>query len=473
MTVDPFDPATRLVRLLRERRIGALELLDQMIERVLRLDGPLNAVVVRDFERARERARGLDSTTGPVGPLHGLPMTVKESFDIVGLPTTLGFPERARYKIAESALAIERLEAAGAVIFGKTNVPTALADWQSANALYGTTCNPWNLELTAGGSSGGSAAALAAGLTPLELGSDIGGSIRQPAHACGVFGHKSTYGLVPRRAAPGRLPFAVDIAVSGPLARTAADLDLALDVLAGPDPALTRARLSLPPGPVTLSGLKVAIWAEDGASPTDGQITQAILDLVPRLEAKGAIVDVRARPAFDPAFAMALYLMLLTQPLTIGVEPEIAAAKAAEFKDLFARFPIDQSPVGLSHQAWLKLDAQRSDLTRRYAAFFADWDVLLCPAFSIPAHRHLTGEQKDWHLDVGGQLIDYGELLFWPGIIGAFGLPATVVPLGITRDNQPFGLQIVGPLHGDRITIAVAGLLEAMGLTFQRPTGYG
>lgn len=472
MTIGPFDPATRLVRLLKDRRIGALELLDHMIERVSRLDGPINAVVVRDFDRARERARKLDAGTETVGPLHGLPMTVKESFDIVGLPSTWGFPERLGHKVTASALAVERLEAAGAVIFGKTNVPKALADWQSFNEIYGTTRNPWNLELTPGGSSGGSAAALAAGLTPLELGSDIGGSIRQPAHACGLFGHKSTHGLVPRRPAPGGLPFAVDIAVSGPLARTAADLDLALDVLAGPDPALSRARLSLPPGPATLAGLKVAVWAEDDASPTDARITKAILDLVPRLEQSGAIVDVRARPAFDPAFAMALYLMLLVQPLTIGVEPEVAAGMAAGFSELFERFAIDASPVGLSHQAWLKLDAQRSDLLRRYAAFFADWDVILCPAFSIPAHRHLTGEQKDWRITIDGQEINYGELLFWPGIVGAFGLPATVAPLGITADRQPFGVQIVGPLHGDRITIAVAGLLEAMGLTFQRPPGY-
>ena len=232
-----FESATSLAARLRERRIGCLELLDHFIARVERFNPDLNAIVVFDFERARERAREADAALarGEVwGPLHGLPMTVKDSYDVAGLPTTWGVPELRDNVPATNAVAVERLLAAGAVIFGKTNIPYNLADFQSYNDIYGTTNNPWDLALVPGGSSGGAAAALAAGLTGLEAGSDIGGSIRNPAHYCGVYGHKATWGVLPLRghAKPGVLA-PTDISVIGPLARDAGDLALALDVMAG------------------------------------------------------------------------------------------------------------------------------------------------------------------------------------------------------------------------------------------------
>jgi amidase len=205
--MDPtFLPATALSDLVRSRKLGALELLDHYIARTERLDSRINAVVVRDFERARARARELDSQTDKTAPLFGVPMTVKESFDVAGLPTTRGHAELKSRPIGISTIAVRRLEAAGAVVFGKTNVPVDLADWQSYNPVYGTTSNPWNTDHTPGGSSGGSAAALAAGLTGLEIGTDIGGSIRVPAHFCGVFGHKPTYALVPNYGDPALRP---------------------------------------------------------------------------------------------------------------------------------------------------------------------------------------------------------------------------------------------------------------------------
>jgi amidase len=193
-----FDSASHLAALVRRRQVGCLELLDYFIERVERLDGRLNAVVVRDFDRARERARALDNAA-PTGPLHGLPMTVKEAFDVAGLPTTWGLPPFRDNLATADSLTVARLKAAGAVIFGKTNVPRGLADWQSYNDIYGATGNPWDPARSPGGSSGGAAAALASGLTGLEMGSDTGGSIRVPAHFCGVFCHKPTWGLLPLR----------------------------------------------------------------------------------------------------------------------------------------------------------------------------------------------------------------------------------------------------------------------------------
>ena len=240
--MDPtFLPAWRLAELIRGGAISCLELLDHYIARIERLDGRTNAVVVRDFDRARERARTLDAQRrdGRAAPLFGVPMTVKESFNLAGLPTTWGYEEQRNSAAHEDALAVQRLTAAGAVVFGKTNVPVSLADWQSFNPVYGATSNPWNLAHTPGGSSGGSAAAMAAGFSALELGSDIGGSIRVPAHYCGVFGHKPSWGLCSGRG-QSLAPVAsvTDIAVIGPLARSAMDLSLALDVIAGADPLL-------------------------------------------------------------------------------------------------------------------------------------------------------------------------------------------------------------------------------------------
>ncbi len=229
--MDPtFLPAWRLAELTRTGKIGCVELLDHAISRVERLDGRINAVVVRDFERARRRARALDQADrAEAGPLFGVPMTVKESFDLAGLPTTWGYEERREHRAEEDAVAVQRIEAAGAVVFGKTNVPVSLADWQSYNPVYGATSNPWDTSRTPGGSSGGSAAAVAAGLSGLEIGSDIGGSIRVPAHFCGIFGHKPTWGLCPGRGQSlVKTAAATDIAVIGPLARSARDLALAL-----------------------------------------------------------------------------------------------------------------------------------------------------------------------------------------------------------------------------------------------------
>ena len=215
-----FQSAASLAAGLRERRIGCLELLDHFIARVERFNPDLNAIVVFDFERARERAREADAALArgeTWGPLHGLPMTVKDSYDVAGLPTTWGVPELRDNIATSNAVAVDRLLAAGAVIFGKTNIPFNLADFQSYNDIYGTTNNPWDLALVPGGSSGGAAAALAAGLTGLEAGSDIGGSIRNPAHYCGVYGHKPTWGVLPLRghAKPGVLA-PTDISVVGP-----------------------------------------------------------------------------------------------------------------------------------------------------------------------------------------------------------------------------------------------------------------
>jgi amidase len=472
-----FAPATTLADLVRTRAVGCLELLDHFIGRVERLDGPINAVVVRDFDRARARARDLDNQT-PTGPLYGVPMTVKESFNVAGLPTTWGAVEFRDNVATQNALAVDRLLGAGAVIFGKTNIPRLLGEWQSFNDIYGRTSNPWNLATTPGGSSGGAAAALAAGMTGLEAGSDIGGSIRQPAHACGLFGHKPTHGLLPLYGhALVENAGGTDISVIGPLARSASDLTLALDVMAGPDSAETALHLSLPgPKATTLRGLRIAVWAEQPGQATDPAITASLLDLAAMLERGGAIVDRTARPAFDPVEAYELSLALLFAALSVRADE---AALAAYRTAAAARSPDDRSAdavmlraVDMSHSRWLQLNERRHRLRRAWGAFFQEWDVLLCPVLGSATWAHMNqGTVADRRLTVGGVTIPYNNLLFWPIIIGAYHLPASVAPLGQTADGLPFGVQIAGPLFGDRTTIAVAALLEQSWRGFTPPPG--
>ena len=469
-----FASATELAAAIARREIGALEALEMYIARVETVDGALNAVVVRDDARARARARAIDAGSAGGGPLRGVPMTVKESFDVAGLPTTFGLPEYARNVRARSAVAVERLEAAGAVVFGKTNVPRLLLDWQSFNAVYGTTANPWDTARTPGGSSGGAAAARAAGLTGLEIGSDIGGSIRVPAHMSGVFGHKPTWGLLPmigHSLAGAVAP--TDISVIGPLARSVRDLQVSLDVLAGPDPADGAQRVVLPPPRATsFAGLRVAVWADDPVSPTDPQITAGLHELAVFLARRGAVVR-HTRPPIDVAEAYDLFLKLIACALAPRFTPEQlaeAAARAAAAPDAPNPDAVMDRSYGLLHREWLPLNERRHVIRRIWQAFFADFDVLLCPPFGTAALPHdTTTPQRERRVVVNGRTIAYNGLGFWAGTIGAYGLPATVAPLGQTRQNVPIGVQIVGPAYADLQTLACAALLEREWRAFTPP----
>lgn len=480
MNEPGFASARKLARMVHDGDIGCLELLDHFIARVERLDPRVNAVVVRDFERARETARSLDrKRRRGDGVLYGVPITVKESFRVSGLPTSWGFPEYRDNIATEDALAVQRLRAAGAVIFGKTNVPRALGDWQSFNEVYGTTNNPWDVARTPGGSSGGGAAALAAGLTGLECGSDIGGSIRQPAHVCGLFGHKPTWGLLPTygHTLLGGAAMA-DISCIGPLARSAGDLALALDLLGRPDEAETDLSLNLPlPRSKTLKGLRVALWAEQPGHATDREITERLHELGGFLSRAGVELSDSARPEIEPMEAFEVYLCLLCAVLgSRANEQELKSwAKRAEALEADDRTATATMARGMmpAHRDWLIANEKRHRMRRAWGAFFRDWDVLLCPVIDTPALPHMQeGESRDWHVPINGVDIAYNELLFWPGIIGAVHLPATIAPLGRTQSGLPIGVQIVGPLYGDRTTIRVARLLEREWEKFSPPPAW-
>jgi amidase len=472
-----FSPAWKLAELTRAGKISCLELLDHCIARVERLDGKIGAIVVRDFERARARARALDENCeAKSAPLFGVPMTIKESFDLKGQPTTWGYAERSGHRAEHDALAIQRIEAAGAIVFGKTNVPVALGDWQAYNPVYGTTVNPWDPTRTPGGSSGGGAAAVAAGFSGLEIGTDIGGSIRVPAHFCGIFGHKPTWGLCPMRGhSMMNAVAAVDITVLGPLARSAHDLRLALDALAGPDPADTRLTFNLPePRATRLRDLRIAVWSQEPGQATSSDTIAAIDGLAAQLECEGAMVSRNVRPDFDPAEAYRLYVALLEAALSArDSEQELArkrSAKAQLQHDDMRTHSISLRATDMEHREWLRLNEWRHKIRRAWAAFFEQWDVLLCPTFAVPALPHIQ-EGATWERSyaVNGRRIDYNDMLFWPGITCGYYLPASVAPIGTSSEGLPIGVQIVGPLYGDRTTIQVAELIERAGHGFIAP----
>ena len=483
MAATAFWPARRLVSAIRRRKISAVELLELYLERVANHNPALNAIVVTDLEGARGRAKAADAALArgeTWGPLHGLPMTVKESYDMVGTPTTGGIPRLRDNYPQRNALAVERFLGAGAVIFGKTNVPIYLSDWQSFNAIYGTTNNPWDLTRAPGGSSGGSAAALAAGLTALEAGSDIGASIRNPAHYCGVYGHKPTYGVVSPRgqALPGNVAPS-DISVVGPMARSAADLDLALGIMAGPDDIDARGwRLRLPPArKKAIAEFKVALMLDEPSARVDRAVQDRLQALADFLARRGAKVDDRARPDVDTAEAHALYIKLLRA----ATSPRQTDADFARNRERAQTLPPDDESYlarmtranVLAHRDWLAANQARHRMRLEWAAFFEDYDLLLCPAAASAAFPHdQAGERHQRTILVDGEPVPTTDQLFWAGFSGLVYLPSTVAPIGLTAEGLPVGVQIVGPQYGDRLCIQFARLIEREYYAFVAPPDF-
>jgi amidase len=486
--VDPFATATELLRALRAGRVTSLELTDLYIERIERHDGPLNAVVVRDFERARHQARAADraAARGEPGALLGLPMTIKESFNVVGLPTTCGVPEWRDFVSQHDAPAVVRTREAGAVLLGKTNVPPMLADWQSANPIHGRANNPWDLGRTPGGSSGGSAAAIAAGLSALEVGSDIGGSIRVPAVFCGVYGHRPSETLLPKS---GQfplppLPNSVGVmAVQGPIARSAEDLELALSVLAGPDVGEDVAwRVELPPARRDrLADFRVAVLPTIPWLAVDNEITRALQDLAARLGRLGASVKEVQPDAFgDHRAHHELYRSLLAAMTSVRDTAEMRAKRAAFWKqapDEFSRAHL-RGLIGAPGD-FVLWGAQREGFRQAWRAFFRDWDVLLAPAINVLAYPHIARpwpiddpDDLQLTLDVNGHGVPYLHGLVYPALSTVAGQPATAFPVGISRGGLPIGLQAVGPYLEDLTPLRFAALLAREIGGFRKPPGY-
>ncbi|MEE9607928.1 MAG: amidase [Myxococcota bacterium] len=481
---DPaFRSAADLAGALQRRELSSRELLEHFLERVERLNGRINAVVTLDAERARERADAADAALArgeSWGALHGLPVTVKDCFETAGLRTTAGAPEYARHVPREDAIAVRRLVEAGAVVFGKTNTPALAADWQTYNALHGTTRNPWDPERSPGGSSGGAAAAIAAGLSGLELGSDIGGSIRLPSHCCGVFGHKPTWGIVPLRGfipgPPGTLS-EDDINVAGPIARAAEDLELALGVLAGPAGDRARGwRLELPPPRRTaLRDYRVAVWLDDPDCAVDDAVRDRLAAVAEALRKAGARVDPAARPALRLGEALRLYRRLLAPIVASSFGADRLAALAQWAAESAERAEVAEfvSSATASHLDWCAAHEEREHQRATWAEFFRDYDVLLCPVSILPAIPHDHSEPLMLRrLEVNGQVRPYTDQLGWVGPIGAALLPATVAPAGRTPGGLPVGVQIVAGHLEDRTSIDFARRLADEIGGFESPPGW-
>ncbi|MFD2472233.1 amidase [Amycolatopsis silviterrae] len=476
MTDLAFRSARELAAAVAGKQVSSVELLDHYLSRLERHGPRVNAIVARDEEGARAAARAADRAIArgePLGPLHGVPVSVKDSVEVAGMRTTGGSTRWGHHVSTRDAESVARLRDAGAIVFGKSNLPADARDWQTYNEIYGTTNNPWDPARGPGGSSGGSAAALAAGLTGLELGGDTAGSIRVPAHFCGVYGLRPSYGIVPRFGsvsghAPGTLA-ECDMGVLGPLGRHADDLDLGLDVLTGADRDQAPAwRLELPAARAsTLREFRVAAWLDDPFCPVDSELATILRATLEAVRAAGAVVVEGPGPV-GLEETMALYQPLLMAQSGL-MEHDESYAELAAAEGGFA------SAMTMRFRDWHSLDERRQHSRRRWAEFFDDVDVLLCPVSPTAAFPHDHRPDHDWSLRtlrVDGAERPYREMLSWIAPSSLNLLPAAVAPVGTTRDGLPVGIQVIAPYLHDRTAVCfVRCLAEVIG-GFRRPPGF-
>lgn len=480
--VDPLGSAIAMAEALANGAISSEELVAVHLDRIRQANAAVNAVVTLDIDGARLRARESDARRAagkPLGRLDGMPMTVKDSLLTAGLRTTSGATELKDHVPEEDAASIGRLKAGGANIFGKTNMPAWAEDIQTSNSLFGLTRNPWNLDHSPGGSSGGSAAALAMGFTPLEVGSDIAGSLRIPAHACGVYAHKPSLHLVPDRGhvppPPGILG-STDLAVVGPMARTAADLGLLFEILAdssgdqapGWTPRLAPARHA------GIRHYRVAVWIDDPRLAVDQETRGMIEDVGRTLEKEGATVDFKARPFQDTAQVVDAYLDLVLPFLgeSVGsdelaqMQPAALTAPARQYVDRLS------SNRGMSAAAYRSAKAVQAQVVSEWARFFREHDVVICPVMPGAIGRHDVN-RPSWRRtrEIEGREIAYWDQALWCGALASFAfLPATARPVTMSGLGVPLGLQIVGPFMEDRTTLRFAELTDSLFGGYKAPT---
>jgi amidase len=467
--------ATGQLQALESRRISAAELLDLSVARRDAQHTRINAVVETDLERARFRARAIDELRAKgehLGPLAGLPMTIKDTLDVDGLPASSGLAALRR-KAVHDAAAVACARREGAVIWGKTNVPVMAADWQTYNSLYGTTSNPWDTGRTCGGSSGGAAAALASGVTALEIGSDIGGSLRVPASFCGVFSHKPTWGMVSQQGhvPPARGTWAArDLNVIGPMARSARDLRLLMSVIEeGP----IAAKAAAPP----LKELRIGVWLNEPSFALDPEVGAVVTGFAQQIARRGATVAA-VRPV-DGAVLVAAYRVLLMGAL----EPDLPASARRSMRSLRGlaglarRFgATSESWAGqvlgytATHAEWLAADEARARIGFQLKPLFEAYDVVLAPVAPVAAfpHDHRAFNSRKL-VQSDGVRLPYGAMLDWIALATACGLPATTVPAGLTPGGLPVGVQVIGPRGADSRTLGVAQAIEQELGGFQPP----
>lgn len=472
-----IQDATSQLAALQSKRISAEELLKLALGRHEKLHKRLNAVINVDLTNALERARAIDDARmkdGPLGPLAGLPMTIKDTLDVAGMPASAGL-DRFRHRVCEDANAVSGTRRAGAVIWGKTNVPVMAGDWQSFNDLYGTTNNPWDAERTSGGSSGGAAAALAVGITPLEIGSDIGGSLRVPAHFCGVFSHKPTWGLVSQIGHVPPHPGAHaerDLNVIGPMARSARDLRLLLSIIAaGPVAAKAPA--------ADLTKTRIGVWVDADGFALDGEIRTVLEVFVTQLAEAGVEIELISSPVPTDQL-MAAYQVLLGS--IIGSDMPEAQRRQMQSMRGVSKLAVtlgadERSSIAqvraytATHAEWLEADEVRCRLRDGLKTVFSKYDVILAPVSPVVAfqHNHRAFATRKLVCSDGAAL-PYASMLDWIALATACQLPVTTVPAGHAMSGLPVGVQLIGPQGGDAKTLAIAQAIDEHIRGFVAPT---
>jgi len=467
---DPnFGSATQAVKALRSGVISSRELTSHVFKRIKKHNPKINAFVTLLEEQAMEEAKKADELTArkkasgklPSLPsLHGLPIVVKDSFATAGVRTTSGAKQFEKYIPKEDAIVAARLKQAGAIIVGKTNLPEFASDWQSYNQVAGVTNNPWDLSRTPGGSTGGGAAALAAGFGFLEIGSDIGGSIRIPSHFCGLFGHKPTLDIVPLAGhippPPGILSPS-DLPVAGPLARSAEDLLLELDVVAGPASEEAVAyRWSLPkPRKTKLGEYKIGFVIDDPFCPVDSAMKEVLTNTIESLRKAGAQLTEGWPKGVNPQAMYDNYMFLLSATLNVAL-PEAMIKEMLGAAESGVKEPWILGATA-RHRDWGRQTELRYRARAVWREYFKSFDAFLLPVNFIPAFPHdHTSDLNARKLKTAEGERSYLDQSKWISFATLTGCPATVAPAGRTKSGLPVGIQIVGPYMEDATPIDIA-----------------
>ena len=478
-----FVSAIEASRAIRKGEVSSLELTKYMLDRIEKYNPTINAVITILKDEALNRARAADKALAEGelwGPLHGVPCSVKDTFEIAKVLTTAGIPALAKHIPKKNAVVVERLLKAGAVIIGHTNVPFMASDLQSYNEIFGTTNNPWDIERTPGGSTGGGAAALAAGLSYLSIGSDIGGSIRTPSNFCGVFGHKPSLNVISGRGhippLPGTLVPPANLSVIGPLARSAADLKLALKIFGGPDPNDAIAySWNLPPSRGSrLSDYRIGYVFDDLLCPVISEVKELLIQAVNALRERGAELEEGWPSGVNPSSQYETYRFLLMSTYAYELQDDLIE----ETRELAAKK--DGSDEARAAWAWTAPHKhfQMANVARMTAKavwqdYFRTHDVFILPTTFVPAFPHdhsIPMEKRRLNTPEGPR--PYLDILFWISFATLTGLPATTAPIGLTKDGLPVGIQIIGPYLEDATPIDFAGILADITGGFKPPKGY-
>jgi len=476
-------PMHQLISKINNKEISSQELLEIQLEHISEHNASINAVITINEDLALKKAIEADEAMQKGenwGPLHGLPITMKDAYEVKDIISTGGSVKWKDHIPASNAVVADRLQQAGAIVFGKTNVPLLSGDWQSYNELFGVTNNPWNTHKTPGGSSGGSAAAVSMGFSSLEVGSDIGGSVRVPAHFCGVYGLKPSYGLIPLLGhlppPPGILSHQDTLSVAGPIARSPKDIQIALSVLAGTSPLEQKGwKLDLPPARhQKIKDFRVAIWPNDPFCNVENAISDAIEGFANQIGKLGATVQ-ETNPGVSLQMNDDIYWNM-SMPIIASGFPKSTLEKMKEFlrnsdpNDTNLRVRHARAAL-LKHKSWLSFNERRLHIKAMWEEFFASFDVLICPVVFTTAFDH--NHEPDMYnrtITVDGVDRKYFELTVWPSVATLPQLPSLAIPIGQNAEGLPIGVQVIGPYLEDYTPIAFAQAIEGLCSGYSPPS---